>query len=176
MLIANRVKCQHLPITGTRTTGDWPSGFELSILTLKTEHRPRINARMDLFSGWLLLNDHFSLLYFANQHKSQIFYTIFHYFVAFFTLPWATPNSVNFSVFPYHGAREIVGLVYLLECPPCQYSNLPFGWGLQGSSNIKHLSGTRFLLARWLTSCTYALQHLHCTWTQFTTLASRPDL
>ena len=25
--------------------------FELSILTLKIEHRPRINARMDLFSG-----------------------------------------------------------------------------------------------------------------------------
>ena len=105
----NRVKCQHLPGTGTRTRGDWPSGFELSILAQKIEHRPRINARMNLFSGWLLLNDHFSLLYFANQHKSQTFYTIFHCFVAFFTLPWATPNSVNFSVFPYHG--EIVGLI-----------------------------------------------------------------
>ena len=95
----NRVKCQHLPGTGTRARGDWPSGFELSILALKIEHRPRINARMDLVSGWLLLNDHFSLLYFANQHKSRTFYTIFHYFVAFFTLPWATPNSVNFLVF-----------------------------------------------------------------------------
>ena len=104
----NRVKCQHLPGTGTRTRGDWPSGFELSILALKIEHRPPINARMDLFSGWLLLNDHFFLLYFANQHKSRTFYIIFQYFVAFFTLPWATPNSVNFSVFPYHG--EIVGL------------------------------------------------------------------
>ena len=97
----NRVKCQHLPR---------PSGFELSILALKKEHRSWINARMDLFSGWLLLYDHFSLLYFADQHKSQTFYTIFHYFVAFFTLPWATPNSVNFPVFPYHG--EIVGLHY----------------------------------------------------------------
>ena len=106
----NRVKCQHLPGTGTRARGNWPSGFELSIFALKIEHRPRINARMDLFSGWLLLNDHFSLLYFANQHKSRTFYTIFHYFVAFFTLPWATPNSMNFPVFPYH--REIVGLVY----------------------------------------------------------------
>ena len=106
----NRVKCQHLPGTGTRARGYWPSRFELSILALKIEHRPQINARMDLFSGWLLLNDHFSLLYFANQHKSQTFYTMFHYFVAFFTLPWATPNSVNFPVFPYHG--EIVGLVF----------------------------------------------------------------
>ena len=95
----NRVKCQHLPGTGTRARGDWPYGFELSILALKIEYRPRINARMDLFSGWLLLNDQFSLLYFANQHKSRTFYTIFHYFVAFFTHPWATPNSVNFPVF-----------------------------------------------------------------------------
>ena len=104
----NWVKCQHLPGTGTRPRGDWPSGFELSILVLKTKHRPWINARMDLFSGWLLLNDHFSLLYFANQHKSWTFYTIFHYFVAFSSLPRAIPNSVNFAVFPRHG--EIVGL------------------------------------------------------------------
>ena len=103
----NPVKWQHLPGTGTPARGDWPSGFELSILALKLEHRARINARMDLFSGWLLLNDHFSLLYFANQHKNRTF-SIFHYFVAFFTLSWATPNSVNFPVFPYHW--EIVGL------------------------------------------------------------------
>ena len=92
----NRVKCQHLPGTGTRARGDWPSGFELSIFMLKIEHKPQINARMDLFNGWLLLNDHFSLLYFANQHKNQTFYTIFHYFhfVAFLhfreqpQIPW----------------------------------------------------------------------------------------
>ena len=110
LIAHNLVKCQHLLGTGTRARGAWPSGFELSILALKIEHRPRINARMDLFSGWLLLNDHFCSLYFENQHKSRTFYTIFHYFVAFFTLPWATPNSVNVPVFPYH--REIVGLAW----------------------------------------------------------------
>ena len=105
----NRVKCQHLPGTGTRTRGDWPSGFELLILALKIEHRPPINARMDLFSGWLLLNDHFFFCYILQINTkvglfTQFFTTLWH----FFTLPWATPNSVNFSVFPYHG--EIVGL------------------------------------------------------------------
>ena len=105
----NRVKCQHLPGTSTRARGDWPSGLELSILTLKIEPRPWINARMDLFSRWLLLNDHFSLLYFVNQHKSRTFYTIFHYFGIFYTSV-SNPKFREFSRFSV--SRRNRGLIW----------------------------------------------------------------
>ena len=142
----NRVKCQHLPGTGTRTRGDWPSGFELSILALKIEHRPPINARtarMDLFSGWLLLNDHFFFVIFCKSTQKSDFLHNFSLLCGIFYTSVSNPKFREF--FRFSVSRRNRGLSVdtclfccLLASESCfnirgMVKNLPLLWGVRRS-------------------------------------------
>ena len=54
---------------------------------------------MNLFNGWLLLNDHFSLLYFANQHKSRDCLHNFSLLCGIFYTSVSNPKFCEFSRF-----------------------------------------------------------------------------
>ena len=95
----NRVKFQHLPGTGTHARGDWPSGFELSILALKIEPRRWINARMDLFSCWLLLKWSLFFDIFCKSTQIRTFYTIFSQLCGIFYTSVSNPKFCEFSCF-----------------------------------------------------------------------------